>query len=197
MLTDLARTRTRALLERAAALFAALGVTPNALTIAGFFGIFLIGLLIVSGYEAVGGILIIFAGAFDAIDGTLARMTGRVTKFGSFLDSTLDRWADAWLYMAIVLRSVLIHDDLTICLAVLALIGSMMVSYARARGEGLGVSIKGGWFTRLERVVVLVAGLVLTAWIGRGALTIALAIIGVFANVTALQRVLAVRHALK
>ncbi len=197
MLTDLARARARDLLNTIAQLFISLGISPNTLTVAGFFGMCLIAVVIGAGYEVLGGVLIILAGLFDAVDGTLARATGRVTKFGAFLDSTLDRWADGVLLFAIVFRAVARQDALAVYLAVLALIGSLLVSYTRARAEGLGASVKEGWFTRLERMIVLVAGLVLTAWFGPIALTIALAILAVFTNVTAVQRVLAARRALQ
>ncbi len=197
MLTELARARARALLAGIARGFVALGISPNALTVAGFMGILAIAVVIGAGYEAVGGVLIIFAGLFDAVDGTLARLTGRVTKFGAFLDSTLDRWADGALLFAVVVRGVALQDAVMIYLAVLALIGSLLVSYTRARAEGLGASVKEGWFTRLERMIVLVAGLILTAWFGPIALTVALAILAVFANLTALQRVLAAQRALQ
>jgi CDP-diacylglycerol--glycerol-3-phosphate 3-phosphatidyltransferase len=196
MITDLARARARGLLNAIARMLVGLGISPDMLTVAGFVGMCAIGIIIAAGFEAAGGVLIIVAGAFDALDGTLARLTGRVTKFGAFLDSTLDRWAESVLFLAIVYRSVSIQDDFTAYLAVAALIGSLLVSYTRARAEGLGASIKGGWFTRLERMVVLVAGLILTAWLGQIALTIALAILAVFANLTAVQRILAARRAL-
>jgi CDP-diacylglycerol--glycerol-3-phosphate 3-phosphatidyltransferase len=196
MITDLARARARGLLNAIARMLVGLGISPDMLTVAGFVGMCAIGIIIAAGFEAAGGVLIIVAGAFDALDGTLARLTGRVTKFGAFLDSTLDRWAESVLFLAIVYRSVSINDDFTAYLAVAALIGSLLVSYTRARAEGLGASIKGGWFTRLERMVVLVAGLILTAWLGQIALTIALAILAVFANLTAVQRILAARRAL-
>lgn len=196
MLTEWVRARAHGLLNGLALLFVRLGVSPNALTLAGFVGMCLIAAVIASGHEAIGGVLIIFAGLFDSVDGALARLTGRVTKFGAFLDSTLDRWAEGVLFLAIVFRAVALHDDLTVYLAVAALIGSLLVSYARARAEGLGASIKEGLFTRFERMVVLTAGLILTAWLGPFILTIALAILALFANLTAVQRVLAARRAL-
>jgi CDP-diacylglycerol--glycerol-3-phosphate 3-phosphatidyltransferase len=197
MLTNLARARAQSLLNGLAQLFVGLGISPDALTVAGFLGMCAISVVIAAGYEPAGGVLIIVAGAFDALDGTLARLTGRVTRFGAFLDSTLDRWAEGVLFLGIVYRSVSLHDDITTYLAVVALIGSLLVSYTRARAEGLGASIKDGWFTRLERIVVLVAGLILTAWVGQIAMTVALAILAVFTNLTAAQRILAAKRVLK
>lgn len=197
MITDLARERARVLLTGVARLFLALNVSPNLLTITGFLGICVASIVIAVGYEAVGGVLIVMAGAFDAVDGTLARLTGRVSKFGALLDSTLDRWAEGALFLGIVFRANVLGDDLTVYLAVAALVGSLLVSYARARAEGLGASVKGGWFTRLERMAVLVAGLILTAWLGQIVLTFAVALVAFFGNLTALQRILAAREVLK
>lgn len=197
MLTNLARERARALLNAVAQLFASLGISPNALTVFGLVGVFVIALVIAGGYEALGGLLIILAGAFDAVDGTLARQTGKVTKFGAFLDSTLDRWADSFLFLAILYRFLVLGDQVSVLLTVVALIGSLLVSYTRARAEGLGVSIKEGWFTRLERTIVLILGLVLTAIVGPIALTISVGILALFANITAVQRVLAARRVLE
>jgi CDP-diacylglycerol--glycerol-3-phosphate 3-phosphatidyltransferase len=197
MLSDLARARARNLLNGIAQFFNSLGISPNALTVAGFIGICIIASIIAAGYLALGGILVIAAGLFDAVDGSLARATGRVTKFGAFLDSTLDRWADGVLFAAIIYQAVGRGDSLAVYLGVVALIGSLLVSYTRARAEGLGASVKEGWFTRFERTVVLVAGLVLTALFGPPALTIALGVLAVFTNLTAVQRVFAARKALQ
>lgn len=196
MLTNQARARANALLTAVASILSRLGLSPDALTIAGFFGMCLSGVVIAAGYEALGGLLIILAGGFDAVDGTLARMTGRASKFGAFLDSTLDRWAEGAIFLGIVYRASALHEDLTIYLAVSALVGSLLVSYTRARAEGLGASLRGGWFSRFERMIVLVAGLILTAWAGPIALTVSMAVLALFSNLTALQRVLAARQVL-
>ncbi len=197
MLTELARARARNLVNAVAQLFVTLGVSPNGLTIIGLLGVIVIAGVIAAGYEALGGVLLILAAAFDSVDGALARLTGRVTKFGAFLDSSLDRWAEGALFFGIALSAGQRQDMVMVYLAVLALIGSLMVSYTRARAEGLGANIKAGWFTRFERFIVLIAGLILTAWFGPPALTVALAVIALFANLTAVQRVLAARQMLQ
>lgn len=196
MLTNFARARAAALLEGIAVLFQRLGLTPNTLTVIGFLLVCVIALAIAAGYEALGAILLLFAAAFDATDGALARLTNRVSRFGAFLDSTLDRYADGVLLMAIMWRGVELNERWLIVLSVIALLGSLLVSYARARAEGLGLSMKEGWFTRLERMVVLVLGLLSTVVIGSTGLLIATAILAVFANVTAVQRILAVKEKL-
>ena len=197
MLTNFARACARDLLNAIAQTFLALGLSPNALTIAGFIGMCLIAVVIAAGYEVVAGVLIIFAGMFDATDGALARLSGRVTPFGAFLDSTLDRWAEGALFIAITARGVQLQNTALIYLPILALLGSLMVSYTRARAEGLGLQMKEGWFTRLERMLVLTLGLILTAFFGATSLVVAVAIIALLANSTALQRILATRRLLK
>jgi len=91
MLTEWARARARAFLNAVAVFFNRLGLTPNLLTVIGFLLVCVIALVIALGYEALGALLLIFGAGFDATDGALARLTQRVTKFGAFLDSTLDR----------------------------------------------------------------------------------------------------------
>jgi CDP-diacylglycerol--glycerol-3-phosphate 3-phosphatidyltransferase len=196
MLTDFARAQARELLNAVAAFFQRLGVTPNLLTLIGLGLVALIAVVIALGYEALGAVLLIFGAAFDATDGSLARLTHRVTKFGGFLDSSLDRYADGILMLALVWRGIELNNRWMIVLAVIALIGAFLVSYTRARAEGLGVSSKEGWFTRLERMIVLVLGLLSTLVLGELGLIIALAILAVLSNVTALQRILLTRQKL-
>jgi CDP-diacylglycerol--glycerol-3-phosphate 3-phosphatidyltransferase len=196
MLTDFARKRARDLLNGLAVFFHRLGLTPNMLTLIGFAVVCLIALVIALGYEALGAVLLIFGAGFDATDGALARLMNRVTKFGGFFDSTLDRYADGVLLLAFVWRGLMYHNDWLVVLAVVALIGSFLVSYTRARAEGLGLQLKEGWFTRLERMIVLVLGLLATLVIGQYALLIAVAILAVLANMTAVQRILLTKQKL-
>jgi CDP-diacylglycerol--glycerol-3-phosphate 3-phosphatidyltransferase len=196
MLTELARARAQEFLNAVARFFHRIGLTPNLLTLIGFGMVCVIALVIALGYEALGGILLIFAAAFDAADGSLARLSNRVTRFGGFLDSTLDRYADSVLLLALVWRGIVYNNRWIILLAVIALIGSLLVSYARARAEGLNVQLKEGWFTRLERMILLIVGLVFTIFFGPPTLVIMLAILAVLANVTAVQRILITRQKL-
>lgn len=196
MLTDFARKSARELLNAVARFFNRLGLTPNILTVIGFLLVCLIALVIALGYEALGAVLLIFGAGFDATDGALARLTNRVTKFGGFFDSTLDRYADGVLMLALVWRGIESNDRWMIVLAVIALIGAFLVSYTRARAEGLGLQLKEGWFTRLERMLVLILGLLSTLFFGQVGLLIALAILAVLSNVTAVQRILLTRQKL-
>lgn len=196
MLTEFARTRAKDLLNALAVMLHRLGLTPNALTVIGFSLVCLSALVIAAGYEALGALLLIFSAGFDATDGAVARLTGRVSKFGAFLDSTLDRYADGVLFLAVMWRGIEVNDRLLIVLSAVALLGSLIVSYTRARAEGLGQQMKEGWFTRLERMIVLVLGLLSTVLIGTTGLLTAVTILAIFANVTAIQRILAVREKL-
>lgn len=196
MLTDFARKNAKQLLDAVAGFFHRIGLTPNMLTVIGFFLVCIIAVVIALGYEALGAVLLIVGAGFDATDGSLARMTNRVTKFGGFLDSSLDRYADGVLMLALVWRGIELNDRWVIVLAVLALIGAFLVSYTRARAEGIGLTLKEGFFTRLERMIVLVLGLFSTLFIGAWGLVIALAILTLLSNFTAIQRILITRQKL-
>ncbi len=196
MLTDFARRQARDLLNVVAKFLDRLGLTPNALTLIGFGLVCVIAAVLAAGYEALAGVLLIFGAAFDATDGSLARLTQRVTRFGGFLDSTLDRYADGVLLLALVWRGIVYGNPWIIVLAVVSLIGSLLVSYTRARAEGLGLQLKEGWFTRLERMVLLILGFLATIWFGQTALLVMLAILAVLTNITVVQRILATRQKL-
>ncbi len=196
MLTEWARTHARNFLNGVAVFFQRLGLTPNLLTLIGFCLVCLIALVIALGYEALGAGLLILGAGLDATDGALARLTNRVTKFGGFFDSTLDRYADGVLMLALAYRGIALANQWIILLAVAALIGSFLVSYTRARAEGIGLQLKEGWFTRLERMIVLIVGLFATLFIGQTALLILLALLAVLANATAVQRILIVKQKL-
>jgi CDP-diacylglycerol--glycerol-3-phosphate 3-phosphatidyltransferase len=130
------------------------------------------------------GILLIVAAIFDAIDGALARLLNRVTRFGAFLDSTMDRFSEAALFLGVLIHFYYGRGTATeVILCYVTIVGSLMVSYTRARAEGLGVSVRGGLLTRFERMVILIIGLLLNQ------LTVALWILAPLTNFTALQRV--------
>ena len=126
--------------------------------------------------------LVLVAGLFDALDGSLARTMGRSSRFGAFLDSTLDRFSEATVYLGLLIYYTRQGAREETVLIYATIVGSLMVSYARARAEGIGVECKVGLLTRLERVGLLVIGLVInqvrwTLWI-----------LAIFTNFTALQR---------
>ncbi|MBI3979038.1 MAG: CDP-alcohol phosphatidyltransferase family protein [Chloroflexi bacterium] len=164
------------------------GISPNALTVVGFGLNVGVGAVIAGGMLTLGGALVLVAGLFDMLDGALARSLGRTTRFGAFLDSTLDRAAEAAVLFGILLAYAGRAGAVEVPLAFLALTGSLLVSYARARAEGLGLHGEVGWLPRPERIILLAAGLLL------GLVAPALAIITALTAVTVVQRILYVRR---
>ncbi len=183
MVANLARAWTARFIEPVARLLGSLGLSPNAVTVLGFLLTLAVSGVLATGQLPLAGALLIVTLAFDAVDGSLARITGQTTAFGAFLDSTLDRWAEVAIYVAILWVYVQANDDLGAMLAITALAMSLLVSYTRARAEGIGLQCKEGLFTRFERLVVLILGLL------TGLLTWALAFIALLAGVTAVQRI--------
>ena len=175
--------------QPAAELLARTSITPNILTWFGFLITIGAAVLIVTGHLFAAGLVVLLAGFFDILDGALARRTNQTTRFGALLDSTLDRLSDALLLLGILVLN-LLRDQLSVevLLVCLALIGSPLVSYVKARAEALGLECQVGLFTRAERVTVLALGLLLSQI--DYALITALAIIVLFSFITAGQRVL-------
>ncbi len=167
-----------------------LGFTPNALTILGSLLTASVGLLAAQGlffWAAIG--LWVFS-ATDSLDGALARATNRVTRFGAFLDSVCDRYAEAAVFLGVLWWYTSTGDGLGVLLSYVAIVGSLMVSYARARAEGIGLQAADvGWFQRPERIVLLGVGM-LTAQFVPVALLLVLAILAVMTTFTVVQRVM-------
>lgn len=162
----------------------ATGISPNALTLIGFLLTVLVAVILATGNLLLGGLLLIFAALFDTLDGALARHSQQVTVFGAFLDSVMDRYSEAvTLFALMILFSASTEGRMNVLLLAATLIGSLLVSYTRARAEAVNIECKEGLFQRTERIVVLIIGLV-TGWI-----TPALWVLALFTNFTALQRV--------
>jgi len=178
------------LTQPAAELLARTSITPNIITWLGFLLTLGAAALIVTGHLFAAGLVVLLAGFFDILDGVLARRTNRVTRFGALLDSTLDRLSEAMLLLSILVLNLYFKNQLSIevLLVCLALIGSLLVSYIRARAEALGLECQAGLFTRAERMTVLALGLLLSQI--DYALISALAIIVLFSFITVGQRVL-------
>ena len=186
-LTDLARKRFKGVLDRIASFLLRIGLTPDALTIAGLVGHLIGAFLISQGWFFFGGIVIIFLAPLDAIDGTMSRLQGKESRFGAFLDSVTDRYSEIVMYAGLVAYYVQQAEGWLIGMTFAALAGSIMVSYTRARAEGLGVELRIGFLTRLERYLVMVPCLMLgIPWLGVN-------LIAVLANLTALQRIIHMR----
>ncbi|HUN23268.1 MAG TPA: CDP-alcohol phosphatidyltransferase family protein [Anaerolineales bacterium] len=185
--TDWARKQGAFILEPAGRFFVRLGVPANAITIAGTLGNLVGAFFLAQGNFFVGGLLILVMSATDALDGATARAYGESNKWGAFVDSTSDRWQEAFTLMGLVWYYATVGNTWACGLIFLALTGSFMVSYTRARAEGLGIDCKVGILGRLERYLVLAPSLVL------GYPLIGVAIIAVLGTFTALQRTWHVR----
>ena len=170
-------------------------ITPNALTWFGFFLAVGAAALIITGHLFAAGFVVLVAGFFDMLDGALARYTNQTTRFGTILDSVLDRFADAVLLLGILVLYAVEQSFVQIVIVSVALFGSLLVSYVRARAEALGLECQVGLFTRPERVIVLALGLLLSQI--DYALVAALAIIAVFSFITVGQRLVYVRQQTK
>ncbi|MDD5083159.1 MAG: CDP-alcohol phosphatidyltransferase family protein [Dehalococcoidales bacterium] len=157
-------------------------ITPSNLTWFGFLLTIGAAVLIARDLLLAAGLVVLVAGFFDTLDGALARHTNRVTIFGAVLDSTLDRLSESALLIGILVLYAGEPSIWPVLLVGVTLVGSLAVSYIRARAEALDLECQVGWFTRTERVIVLALGLLLDQ------LVIALAVIAVFSFVTVFQR---------
>jgi CDP-diacylglycerol---glycerol-3-phosphate 3-phosphatidyltransferase len=206
-----------------------IGFTPNIVTIIGFLLNIGVAVIFVIGaeksksikgnfsYLGWAGALILFAGLFDMLDGQVARLGKMSSSFGAFLDSVLDRYSELFMFLGICYFLVSQHYFVSSLFAFIGLVGSMMVSYTRARAEGLGIQCKGGLMQRPERVVLvgtsaLLCGLLAPhigsdfKWNVKGIpfhlfetmsiFTIPLTVLAILTNVTAYQRVMEAKRAL-
>ena len=146
---------------------AAIGMTPNMATLLGLLLNAITAAVLATGALRLGGVMLLVAGMFDMVDGALARVRNQKTTFGAFFDSTLDRYSEGIIILGVILYvnslPASTEKTWTLALAYIAGLGSLMVSYARARAEGLGLEMKSGLMARPERVLVLGVGLILGA----------------------------------
>src|SRR5215208_4621607 len=138
-------------------------LTPNAISLMGLLGNLAAAVLVWQGYYFLGGLAFIVGSVMDTLDGRYARVSGKGTLFGAFLDSTLDRVEEGIVLTAVAYRFALSGDEFAAAMCVVVALGSLMVSYTRARAEALGVECKVGLATRPVRVVILSIGLVFAA----------------------------------
>ncbi len=185
-----------------ARLFQAIGLTPNAITLMGFAVCVVAAYMVSSGWLLAGGIVFLVGGGLDMFDGALARMSGKASPFGALMDSVFDRLGEAALFVGMglyFLKGDFGSDTLTLYVAILllALIFSQIVSYLRARGEGLGAFTRDGVMTRTERVIILGVGLIvdgLTAFPLMPWILLAIAVVSCF---TLFQRMWAIKGLLE
>jgi CDP-diacylglycerol--glycerol-3-phosphate 3-phosphatidyltransferase len=166
------------------------GYSPNSFTVAGLIVTLFAAAVIVPGYVRLAGILILLGGFCDTVDGLIARSTGRASRFGALLDSSVDRYSDFVMYLGVAAYFIRLEDYGTSIFVFLALSGSFMVSYTRARAESLGYDAKIGFMQRPERIVLIGLG----ALIHIAVLQFVICAIAFLANLTALQRI---RYAFK
>ncbi len=185
-LSGIRKSLARYLTQPVVLLLARTSITPNAITWFGFLLAIAAAVLILRGQLFAAGFVVLIAGFFDILDGALARYVNRTTRFGAVLDSTLDRLSEASLLLSILILYARDQSSLHILLVGFALLGSLLVSYTRARAETQGLECEVGLFTRTERVVVLALGLLLSRL--ANTLVVALAIIVVFSFFTVGQR---------
>ena len=178
----------RRVMEYPARAVVAVGLTPNMLTIIGFVLTLIPAYFLFIGSDRWGAVWILIASVFDMLDGAVARISGAGTKFGAFLDSTMDRYSEIIIFLGVLgwqmqhLHTSNFRPDVFITLV--ALVGSFMVSYTRARAEGLGIECKVGLFGRPERIILLVLGLLAHQ------LFWTLVILAVVTHITTFQRVM-------
>ena len=177
--------------RRAEALMSALGripITPNQITVIGVALTFAAAVLAALAHLRWAGVVLIFAGTFDILDGALARSSGRAYPYGAFLDSTLDRYSEGAIYIGLAAYFAGTSGPLQrwlLLATVAALAGSFLVSYVRARAQSLGFTCESGIFARPERVVATVVGLIF----GGAVLYIVVFLLAILTNLTALQRI--------
>jgi CDP-diacylglycerol--glycerol-3-phosphate 3-phosphatidyltransferase len=182
------KERVRRYIHPLVSVLARIGLTPNMLTVSGVMLNAGVGVVIALGHLRLGGALLLVTSAFDLLDGALAKATGKTSRFGAFLDSTLDRYSEALVLLGLLWYSVQSNSQVDVYLIYAVIVGSLLVSYTRARAEGLGLQCRVGLFGRPERIAVLSIGLILRV------VTLALVLLAIFTHVTAVQRMLHVRR---
>ena len=186
-LTDYLRLWFKWVLDPLGGFFNRLGLTPNMMTMLGLLGNTVGAIFLARGEMLIGGIFVLLMTPIDALDGTMARLRGESSDFGAYVDSVSDRYSELIIYGGLLYHFLSIGEPLGGMLTFGAAAGSVLVSYVKARAEGLGYEAKVGLLTRAERYIVLAPSLIFNQ------LNIGLGIIAVFANITALQRIWYVR----
>jgi len=182
-LTEWLRVRLKPLIEGVSRVLIRLGIGPNLLTLVGLLLSGAAAYFAARGEYVRAGVVFAVGASFDALDGTVARLAGKASRFGALFDSTLDRYGEALILSGLAYHMAVQGQVVGVMLAFATLFGSVMVSYVRARSEGLGVENKVGLLTRVERVALLVLAL-----LTRQA-TIGLWVLAILTHVTVIQRV--------
>jgi len=190
------RKKMSSLLETPAALLLIkLGLSPNKITVLGLIIAVSSAYLISVGQLAFGGITLLVSGIFDILDGAVARLSDKETKYGAFLDSVTDRISESVILLGLLIFFLDTSSTWGAVLTYTAVVGSIGVSYVRARAEGLGIECKIGIMTRPERVATLVIGLIIVPW-WIWSIYISLILISSLNIFTFVQRILEVKRSL-
>lgn len=185
MISNLVKDQVRAISQRVGRVAARTGLSPNVATILGLLINCGVAVVIAGGWLTLGGVLLLIAAPFDMLDGAIARATGKTSSFGAFLDSTLDRYSECILLFGLLWYVMQTPENQTMraLLCFVAVTGSLLVSYNRARAEALGYNNEVGIFARPERVIALGACLIF------GQVDAILWILAVLTHFTSVQRI--------
>jgi CDP-diacylglycerol--glycerol-3-phosphate 3-phosphatidyltransferase len=186
--TDFIRLRLKKFLDAVGVLLNKSGLHPNVITIIGLCGNITAAVFVALGKITIGGLIVLVAAPLDAFDGSMARARGEVSNWGAFVDSVSDRYSELLLLGGLSWYFISCNDHLSIIVTYLAACGAVFVSYIKARAESLGYQAKIGLLSRLERYLVLIPCLVINQP------RIAIWILAIFSNFTALQRIYTVRR---
>lgn len=184
MLSEAVGTWVRSKMLVVGRAFASIGVTPNMATIIGLILNIIVAIILGFGHPVIAGVLLLLASAFDMVDGSIARATDTISKFGGFFDSTIDRYSEIVVYVGLLVWLNTTNDDhLGSVLILVACTGALMISYARARAEALGYKASVGLLARPERVILLALCLIIQQpmW--------ALWILAILTHVTSIWRI--------
>ncbi len=186
--TDKVRLRLKKILDAIGVLLNKTGLHPNIITIIGLCGNIIATVFVALGKITIGGLIVLVAAPLDAFDGAMARARGEVSDWGAFVDSVSDRYAELLLLGGLSWYFIAKGDQLSVIITYLAAVGAVCVSYVKARAESLGFEAKTGLLSRLERYLVLIPCLVINQP------RIAIWILAILGNFTALQRIYTVRR---
>jgi CDP-diacylglycerol--glycerol-3-phosphate 3-phosphatidyltransferase len=186
--TDQMRVRFRGVLDPIGGFLNRIGLMPNTMTILGLLGNTVGAVLLAQGRMTIGGLIILAMGPVDALDGTMARLRGEPSEFGAFVDSVTDRYSELVIFGGLLFYYIQLGNWMGALVTYVAAVGSVLVSYVRARAASLGYDTKVGILTRMERYLVLAPTLVLNYPL------VGLWIIAILANITALQRIWDIRR---
>ena len=185
------KVKTQELLKPFAERAGSVGISPNIITVAGFFFSIASGITIGMNNFFAGTFFFILSGLCDMLDGIIARVNGKTSRFGSFLDSFLDRYSDFFPLAGIATLGFNLQDSGIFIFSLLSIVGSFATSYARAKAESLNIECSAGILERPERFFLLLTGLI------TGFLVECLLLLAVLSNITAFQRLLCTAEKLK